>query len=173
MTDEERLARRAAADDAAAFAALVTLHEAAVRRFLRRLLRGEGADDLAQEVFLTAWRRRAAWRGEGSYKAWLMRIAWTTFLAGWRAGARRQAREAAAFAPDEETSADPGLRLDVERALARLDPRERAAAMLCFAEGHSHAEAAHILDLPLGTLKSVAARAKAKLKDLLEPEHDR
>jgi RNA polymerase sigma-70 factor (ECF subfamily) len=40
--------------------------------------------------------------------------------------------------------------------------------MLCFAEGYSHAEAAQIMDLPLGTLKSIVARARARLVASLE-----
>jgi len=54
----------------------------------------------------------------------------------------------------------------------RLSDRERAAAILCFAEGCSHSEAAVALGLPLGTLKSLAARARAKLLSSLEPDHD-
>jgi RNA polymerase sigma-70 factor (ECF subfamily) len=53
--------------------------------------------------------------------------------------------------------------LDIDRALASLSPDERAAALLCFGEGYSHSEAARILELPLGTLKSIVARARTKL----------
>jgi RNA polymerase sigma-70 factor (ECF subfamily) len=58
------------------------------------------------------------------------------------------------------------------RAMAALEPRERAAAQLCFAEGYSHGEAAQILQLPLGTLKSVVARARSQLAAALETKHD-
>lgn len=168
MADESGLARQAAAGDAAAFAALVRLHEARVRRFLARLTR-EGADDLAQEVFIKAWRMRAAWREEGSYGGWLMRIAWTTFLSVRRSDSRRQERDFQAWeAAEGRRAAEPGLAIDIGRALAGLDDRERAAAMLCFAEGYSHSKAARILDLPLGTLKSIVARARAQLVASLE-----
>ncbi len=56
----------------------------------------------------------------------------------------------------------------LERALAALGPRERAAALIVFGEGHSHSEAAAILGLPLGTLKSLVSRARAALIPLLE-----
>lgn len=141
-------------------------HEARVRSFLARLCRGEGADDLAQETFLKAWRQAGAYRGEGSYAGWLLRIAWREFLSH-----RRRRPEAALPFEDDlhggRIEADPGARLDVDRALAALDPRERAAALLCFGEGYSHQEAAEILDLPLGTLKSIAARARSKLANFL------
>jgi len=166
MDQDLALARRAAAGDAAAFTALVRAHEAAVRRFLRRLA-GDSADDLAQEAFLKAWRRAGDFRGEGRYRAWLMRIAWSQFLAAHRAGGRRDAREAAT-APDAESRRDPDAAIDLQRALAGLGERERAAALLCFGEGCSHSEAAEILGLPLGTLKSVVARARAALVHKLE-----
>ena len=172
MEADEGLARRAAAGDAAAFAALVRLHEAKVRRFLSRLVRGDGADDLAQEAFVTAWRMRRDYRG-GRYGAWLMRIAWTAFLSDRRAAGRRQERDARSWQSSEQIGLrSDELRLDVAAALDTLDDREKAAAQLCFAEGYSHAEAAEIMGLPLGTLKSIAARAKARLTLLLETQND-
>ena len=145
MGDEAGLARRAAAGDAAAFTVLVRLHEGAVRRFLQRLARYDGADDMAQEVFLKAWRQSGRWRGEGSYRSWLLGIAWTTFLGFHRAGGRRDARDQEAAPSLKPGVSDPAARIDIARALASLGERERAAALLCFAEGCSHAEAAAIL----------------------------
>jgi RNA polymerase sigma-70 factor (ECF subfamily) len=99
-----------------------------------------------------------------------MRIAWTTFLSARRSEARRQARDRETFERTElrEAPSPPDLGIDVARAVAGLEERERAAAMLCFAEGYSHAEAAQIMDLPLGTLKSIVARARARLVASLE-----
>jgi RNA polymerase sigma-70 factor (ECF subfamily) len=170
MDQDSELARRAAAGDAAAFAALVRAHEGAVRRFLARLTRGDGADDLAQEVFLKAWRRAGDWRGEGSYRGWLLRIAWTMFLTAYRAQGRRAARDQAAFEGGAPAARDPDMTIDLSRALAALDERGRAAASLCFGEGCSHNEAAQIMGLPLGTLKSIVARARAALVERLEVE---
>jgi len=172
MDQDRELARRAAAGDAAAFTALVRSHEGAVRRFLSRLTRGEGADDLAQEVFLKAWRTAGSYRGEGAYRGWLMQIAWTAFLTSHRAKGRRQARDQASFEEDGGAAHDPDARIDLERALASLGDRERAAALLCFGEGCSHSEAAEIMRLPLGTLKSILARARAALTARLEMAHE-
>jgi RNA polymerase sigma factor (sigma-70 family) len=164
--EDRALAQRAAADDIEAFTELVRRHEARVRSFLSRLCRSEEADDLAQEIFLKAWRRAGAYRGEGSYAGWLLRIAWREFLS------RRRSQPEAAVAFEDDlhggrTDADPGVQVDVDRALAALDPRERAAALLCLGQGYSHQEAAEILDLPLGTLKSITARARTKLANSL------
>lgn len=166
--DDSALAQRAAAGDAAAFTALVRRHEGAVRRFLTRLARGDSADDLAQETFLKAWRNAGDWRGKGSYRGWLLRIAWTQFLSMQRAGGRRSAREQAAHEPDDRSAYNPDAAIDVGRALAGLGERERAAALLCFGEGCSHTEAAEIMRIPLGTLKSIVARARTALAAQLE-----
>lgn len=168
MDQEKELARRAAAGDAAAFTALVRVHEGAVRGFLARLTRGGSGDDLAQEVFLKAWRRAGDWRGEGSYRGWLMRIAWTIFVGAERAKGRQQARDQAAFDEDAGAAHDPNAAIDLSRALAGLGIRERAAALLCFGEGCSHGEAAEIMGVPLGTLKSIVARARTALVQRLE-----
>ena len=160
---DEALAARAAAGDVAAFTNLVRRHERRVRSFLARLTRGEGDEDLAQETFLKAWRTASSWRGEGSYQGWLLRIAWRLFLSS-----RRGRREAAVEAELPAAAADADMRIDLERALAALPLRERAAALLCYGEGCSHAEAAAILDLPLGTLKSIVMRARAQLMRQLE-----
>lgn len=159
------LAARAAAGDAAAFAALVRAHEGSVRRFLARLSGGE-ADDLAQDVFLTAWRKAGRYDATGSYRGWLFRIGYHAFLDARRSGLRRELREQQ-LAPDAAVG-DLDLSLDLNRALATLSGRERAAALLCFAEGCSHGEAAAIMQVPLGTLKSILARARAALVRQLE-----
>ncbi len=170
MSTDDSLAQRARSGDASAFGALVREHQSKVRGFLRRLTRGDAAlaDDLAQETFLEAHRKIAQFRGEGSFGAWLCGIAWSRFLME-----RRRRREEPLEAPDETASADPTsaslARLDLERAMARLAPMETAALTLCYALGHSHGEAAEILQLPLGTVKSHVLRGREKLKALLEP----
>jgi len=133
---------------------------------LRRLA-GDFADDLAQDTFIAAWRAVAGWRQEGGFRAWLLRIAWRQFLSH-----RRSQR------PTETLDAAEGLGLDtcagqktaIAQAMARLGERERMAALLCFAEGYSHGEAAKIMDVPLGTLKSLVARARRDLIQCLEDE---
>ena len=123
------------------------------------------AEDVTQETFLAAWRKAGSWRGEGSYEGWLLRIAWRLFLSR-----RRVRREEPVETPDfgEAQRTDHEVRIDVERALAALPARERAAALLCLGEGYSHGEAAAILELPLGTLKSIVARAREALARALE-----
>ena len=156
--------RRAAGDDLAAFAALVREHEGRLRAYLRRLA-GDDADDLAQEALLVAWRSLGNWRGEGRFGHWLRAIATRRFLDRCRKAGKEQA-ELADIPHSLPTDSDQ--RLAIDRALASLPPRERAAALLVFAEGHSLGEAATAMAVPLGTLKSLVARARTRLIPLLE-----
>lgn len=164
---ESALIARAAAGDALAFGALMRTHQAQIRGFLLRLTGGDHAfaDDLAQETFLAAYRKLAQFRRDGSFAGWLCRIAYSRFLME-----IRRRKPPPETAEDEYASADPAplAKLDLERAMQRLAPPERAALTLCYALGFSHQEAAGILSLPLGTLKSHVLRGREKLKHLLE-----
>lgn len=139
-----------------------------LRRYCRRLA-GDDADDVAQDALLAAWRALGQWRGDGSFAGWLRQIATRRFLDRCRrgGGARFTALEAADALTGND---DIDRRLAVDRALGALPPRERAAALLVFGEGHTHVEAAAAMALPLGTLKSILARARAALIPLLEGE---
>jgi len=166
--DDATLNARAARGDRAAFAVLVTRHEARLRGFLRRVAGDADSDDLAQDSFVRAWERAAQFDANGSYEAWLMRIGWHLFLDERRRAASREKRHVAAAEHLPLSEAGRGdTRLDLTAALARLDPQARAAIVLCDGQGWTHDEAAMLLDLPLGTLKSLIARGKAKLRVFL------
>lgn len=159
--------RLAAAGDAAVFGMLVREHQSAVRGYLRRLTRGNHAlaDDLAQETFLEAHRKIAQFQGHGSFTGWLYAIAWSRFLMETRKRKLEPLDDMdERIAPD----CDPGLKLDLEKAMAMLRPPERSALTLCFALGMPHEEAAEVMKVPLGTLKSHVARGREKLKILLK-----
>jgi RNA polymerase sigma factor (sigma-70 family) len=159
--------------DRAAFARLVRAHQSRVRLQLRRLTRGDHAlaDDLAQESFVQAWQHLHEFRGDARLATWLHRIALTRFLQH----ARRPQLPQEWRDPDDDTHEprhDPraaeGLVRDVERALLGLTEIQRLAIFHCFHLDLTHGEAAQVLGLPLGTLKSHLDRAKARLRDLLD-----
>lgn len=147
-----------------AFEALVRRHQPVVRGFLRRLTGDLSlADDLAQDVFVAAWRKLGSYEGRGAFRSWLCRIAYTHFLEDRRASTAR-ARHLAAIEPGRSvarSSADNAL--DLDRAMAALTGVQRAAIALCYGEGLSHTEAAEVLGLPLGTVKSHVARGRERL----------
>jgi RNA polymerase sigma factor (sigma-70 family) len=154
------LSRRAAAGDSAAFAVLVEKYETRLRAFLGRMAGPNAADDIAQEAFLRAWRKAGQYDGRARYSTWLTTIAWRCRLDAFRQHRAEQALEApeVAAAPDDTT--------EVDDMLGRLGESERAALILCEGHGWSHGEAAQLLGVPLGTLKSTIARAKAKCRQM-------
>jgi RNA polymerase sigma-70 factor (ECF subfamily) len=165
---EAALIATAAAGDTPAFARLVTLHQGAVRGFLRRLTGSHAdADDLAQDTFVTAWMRLGAFRPGESFRAWLCGVAWRKWLARTRSEGRRLRRERTAAEPDADGQPHLDRRLDAAAALAVLPPEQRAAVALCLAAEFSHAEAAAALGLPLGTVKSHVTRGRKRLLEVL------
>lgn len=156
------LSRRSAAGDSAAFAMLVEKYEMPLRSFLARSVGLEHADDIAQDAFLKAWRAAGQYDGRARYSTWLTRIAWRC-----RLDRLRKERPA----EPQEAVVEPGNSLEVEDMLRRLSEGERAALVLCEGHGWTHAEAAELLSLPLGTLKSTVSRAKAKCRAMWEDAH--
>jgi RNA polymerase sigma-70 factor (ECF subfamily) len=172
----ERAVRHA---DRRAFELLVRRHQGLVRAQLRRLLGHDSAmaDDLAQETFVLAWRKLEQFRGESRFATWLYRIAHSCFLQF----LRRQGRQTEPVALDDGASqmaTDPrdlDLGLDLAAALAHLPTNQRAALLYCVQMGLSHQEAAEVLDMPLGTVKTHVLRGKARLRELLQawaPNHE-
>lgn len=163
------LVERAARGDRRAFAALVARHEARLRHFLSRIVGAADADDVAQEALVKAWLALPRYRAEGLFAAWLAAIGWRAALDHQRRDRRTGHRENEWIAEIDNVADGPGTApLELERALAALTGQERAALVLTHGHGWSHAEAAKILGLPLGTLKSLAARARARARAELE-----
>lgn len=117
---------------------------------------------------MRAWQRAGEYRGQGSYGAWIMGIGWRLFLDQRRTTRRRDALaagEEGAIATDPRPASDAAI--DADRLLGALSPQERAALTLCFGHGWSHGEAATIMGLPLGTLKSLVLRGRAKAQKMI------
>jgi DNA-directed RNA polymerase specialized sigma24 family protein len=166
---EAALVARAARGDRAAFSALAAAHEARLRQFVVRVVGPGDADDVAQEALVKAWLSLAAYRGDAPFGAWLAGIAWRGALDHRRRARRATARDTAWSGERDGAAHGPGAApVELERALAALSDLERAALVLTHGHGWSHAEAARILGLPLGTLKSLALRARAKARAALD-----
>lgn len=94
VNDDLELVRQARTGSQEAFARLVRLHHRSVRAFIAQSVRPtDFSDDLAQDVFLCAYRSLAQFQGEGSFLAWLLGIARHKVLTHLRSQARRQRRE--------------------------------------------------------------------------------
>ena len=159
-------------DGARAFEQLVRRHQGLVRTQLRRLVGDDIAlaDDLAQEVFVLAWRKLGQFRGESRFGTWLYRIAYSCFLQHLRGRAGR-GQEVPALDEDDATGAvepAPEWGLDLDAAMRRLPINQRAALLYCVQLEFTHEEAAVVLDMPLGSVKTHVARGKARLRQLLK-----
>jgi RNA polymerase sigma factor (sigma-70 family) len=160
QNDEDlALSRRAAAGDSAAFAMLVENYERPLRAFLSRMGAADIADDIAQEAFLKAWRAAGQYDGSARYSTWLTSIAWRCRLDELR-------RRPRAIEAQKAEQAEDSSGAEVSDMLARLSDKERASLVLCEGHGWTHQEAAELLGLPLGTLKSTIARAKSRCREM-------
>ena len=170
LTDADLVARVLVDDDQHAFGELVRRHQSIVRGLLRQLTRTDLAlaDDLAQETFLKAYKNIRSFRGEAKFSTWLYRIAYNCF----REDARRRKElvgidEAQLEAEQDPQTVDAGLKHDLMHALSLLPLHERTAVVLCCQNGLSHDEAARVLEIPLGTVKTNVLRGREKLKRTL------
>ncbi len=170
-SDRELVARVVVDDDRHAFATLVRRHQPPVRAFALRLCCGDRgrADDVAQNAFVLAWKNLGGFRGDGALRSWLFKLCYRAFLTDARRAHRRRETvdDDAGATVASPAAPDAAARRDVARALATLKAEERAALALCFEDGLTHEEAAAVLEMPVGTLKSHVARGKEKLKVLL------
>ena len=161
------LAALAAAGGRREFGELVRRHGSAVRALLRRMgAQPSLADDVAQDAFIQAFERCSEFRGEGTFAAWVKRIAARLYL-------KRVATEARYVAEIETeetvTAPDPGGLMDLDEALKTLSEPERLCVSLCHGAGMAHPEIATALNLPLGTVKSHVKRGLDKLRERLQP----
>jgi RNA polymerase sigma factor (sigma-70 family) len=170
LTDADLVARVLLDDDHHAFAELVRNHQSSVRGLLRNLTRADFAlaDDLAQETFLRVYKNLRSFRGEARFSTWLYRIAYNCF----REEARKRKElvgidEERLQSEQDPQTVDPALRHDLMHALSLLPLSERSAVLLCCQNGLSHDEAARVLDIPLGTVKTNVLRGREKLKRTL------
>lgn len=177
--DDAALLARHRAGESAAFGEVVRRHEQRLWAVaLRTLGDREEAADAVQDALVSAFRASAAgsFRGESAVTTWLHRIVVNACLD------RVRRRTVRAFDPlpttesGEDTAPDPhdpvGQRedsLDVAAALATLPVEMRVALVLVDVQGLSVREAAQVLEVPEGTVKSRCARARARLAPQLAP----
>jgi RNA polymerase sigma-70 factor, ECF subfamily len=182
LSSENELIRRAREGDEDAFAELVMLHADRVQGALRRFgLDASEADEVAQEVFLRAWRGLARFEGRSQFSTWLYRIA---FNEAQRRLARRPPPRAEAdpdrddpvvslpesprLGPEAQTL-DREFERTLEMALEQLPMEWRAAVVLRDIEGLSTHDAAEIVGIGEAAFKSRLHRGRMQLRALLEP----
>jgi RNA polymerase sigma factor (sigma-70 family) len=172
-----------------AFNHLVDQHQRQVYNVCYRTLgNAEDAADATQEAFLGAYRGIGSFRGAAEgFRPWLLRIAVNACYDQLRRRKRRPAESLEGFSAnrDADEEAGPADRVPdpargpeqealssetargIEAALAHLSSDQRLTVVLCDVQGLSYEEAAQIMSVELGTVKSRLSRARAQLRDLL------
>jgi len=177
MHDAE-LAALAQAGDRGAFGELVRRYAAKARRVARAVLGDpDDADDAAQDGFLLALRHLGRYDPDRPFGPWLLRI-----VANAATDRRRRRRvrtveaipptvRAAGPAPDREADRR-AMHAALERALGTLPERQRVAVVLFDVEGYTHGEIAHVLGIPVGTVRSHVFHARRALRGALSAWRD-
>lgn len=170
LTDLELVTRVKVLDDRGSYTALVRKYQTPIRAFLYRRTRDrEWADDLAQETFLQAYRSISQLTDSEKFRAWLFTVAHRQFL---QANRSREPVVPVSSLDDEshsdvlfpQATSDLEARSELRSLLSSLRPVEQEAIILCLGHELSHSEAAEVLNLSLGTVKSLVTRAREKLR---------
>jgi len=166
---EISLVALAISGDDKAFEELVRRRQESIRGLMRQLS-GDWAiaDDLAQETFIRAWRKLRTLRSSGAFGGWLRRIAVNVFLQHVRRQnpGKEDSIELAPFSMIDKK--DPTIRMDLEKALAHLNPVQRLCVVLAHSDRMSHGDICSTTGLPLGTVKSHISRGSARLRQYLK-----
>ncbi|MCY7388752.1 MAG: sigma-70 family RNA polymerase sigma factor [Burkholderiales bacterium] len=168
FADNDLIARVLLDDDRNAFGELVRRHQSQLRASLRRMTYGNNdlADDVAQETFILAWKNIKSFRYEAKFSTWLYRIAFNA----WQSEVRKKHEVPMddAMMPEQEAiecvAETAGVRRDMDRAMAGLTVGEHNAITQCYYNDLSHEEAAYVLGIPLGTVKTNILKAKEKMR---------
>jgi len=142
----------------------------ALRRYARALTRdAEAADDLVQDTLVRALRSEHLFQGEDT-RSWLYTILTNLNRNRLRALARRPVHAPLTDSDAVDMAGPEAGSRDIERALASLVPEQRAVLVLVVVEGLSYREVAEVQGVPIGTVMSRLARARAQIKAFLEGE---
>jgi RNA polymerase sigma-70 factor (ECF subfamily) len=134
----------------------------------------DSADDLAQEAYQRAIASLHRYRATGPAKHWLLTIARRTCADATRRRSRRRRlhQRVTSLAHDDLVAAPRTARPEIDELLAELDDDRRAAFVLTQLNGLRYEDAAAVLGVPIGTIRSRVARAREQLLDVLDA-HER
>ena len=176
VTDEE-LVLLARQGDPDAFDQLVVRHQAAVFRAALAALRvREDAEEVAQDAFVRAWRALGRFRGDSSFRTWMLRIVWNRAmsrrrgLAGWlrRAMPLADVVEPAAAAECQYLGLRHAeLHAHAVSAIQALSPKLRDALLLAQTGDYQYEEIGRMLRVPVGTVKWRVSEARKKVREQL------
>ncbi|HET9345980.1 MAG TPA: sigma-70 family RNA polymerase sigma factor [Candidatus Limnocylindrales bacterium] len=166
---------RARNGDHDAFTALAADAFNCLHRTARLILRGDDrAGDAVQEALVSAWIHIQAVRDPDRFEGWLYRLVVRACYEEARRSRRHELVEIRVATLGAKTGPDTaGLTADrdqLERGFRRLSPEQRAVLVVHYYLGMTEREAATVLDIPVGTVKSPLSRAIRALRDALEAD---
>lgn len=173
--EEQELIRRARDGDRDAMERLYREHADRVYTVVRRLAGDDArADDLSQEAWIRAFEKLHLFGGRSSFGTWMYRLATNTALNRLRADGRHRELEEQAVPSDlhgrtekvDDAVIDQKL---LQEALDRLPDGYREVLVLHDVEGFTHREIAEKLGVATGTSKSQLHKARARMRELIEP----
>ncbi len=172
LADEQALVEACRRGEREALHAFYERYRRRVFSLIARIVGAQDAEELAQEVFLRAFRGLPKFRGDAQLSTWMYRLAVNAALSYATRTQARQKRdlgdEALIALPAEDAPAtDPRLRARLQKALGELPAGYRAVLVLHDVEGLQHEEIATILGCRVGTSKSQLHKARAKMRELL------
>jgi RNA polymerase sigma-70 factor, ECF subfamily len=154
--------------DPAALGAFIRASQGDVWRFVAHRVGAGDADDITQDVYVRAWGAISAFRHDATARTWLLAIARRACVDSLRRrGRRTRLTERVAAAPTTGSIPDPAAANALEGLVAGLHGDRRDAFVLTQLLGCSYDEAATICDVPVGTIRSRVARARADILDQL------
>jgi RNA polymerase sigma-70 factor, ECF subfamily len=165
---EPAVIRAAAAGDKRAFERLVRDHQVPVWRFLRRML-GDAAlaEDVTQETFLRVYTRLDSFTFQSKFTTWLFQVARNAGIDALRSR-ERQSRLAVASIDAPGSSAPmapPDVRVELQAAIDSLPDNLRTPLLLVEVLGMKYREAAEVMEVPEGTVKSRVFHARTQLHE--------
>jgi len=162
---------RARDDDLVAFSLLVKKHQQSVMNFFVRNGVYRDVEDLAQEAFLKLHRARHRYEARAKFTTFLYLIARQVMIDSFRSGGRK-AKLIEHFGAEvdqrEEAPSMRGEKGDAEMALSCLSRALREAVVLVVMQGMAYAEAAEIMGIPTGTVKSRVSAAMQKMRAVMQ-----
>lgn len=130
------------------------------------------AEELTQDVWVRVWEKLHTFRSESAFTSWLHRLTVNEVLGSRRSSTRRGKREIADEDPGRWSGpaalSEPGVRMDLEAAIALLPPSSRTVFVLHDVEGYAHREIADMTDRAEGTSKALLHRARKLLREALD-----
>ena len=156
----------------------VTGDLAAMRRYARALAREDhDADDVVQDALVRAIERQSTFQPTRNRRRWLLAIVHNVFISRMRrkaSEARRNDRFAETLVAHSDASQEHHARLnEIARSFIALPEHHRAVLHLTAIEGLSYQQCAELLDVPVGTVMSRLARARARLRGLEERQPEK